>query len=163
MLEELIELARLSPSAANRQRLRFKLVHSSSQNEIVFSTLSWAGYLQDWKGPLEGEKPSAYIIILTTATNIEEVQCDAGIACQSILLGATEKEYGGCIFASVDRKKLKKELSFPNHYQILYVIALGKPKEQVQITKVINNNIKYWRDENGVHYVPKRDLQKLII
>lgn len=61
------------------------------------------------------------------------------------------------------RPKLKKELSFPNHYQILYVIALGKPKEQVQITKVINNNIKYWRDENGVHYVPKRDLQKLII
>ena len=162
-LEDLIDLARLSPSAANLQRLRFKICNEEEDNEKVFSTLSWAGYLNDWSCPEIGERPSGYIIILSTEKDIEKVACDAGIACQSILLGAVESELRGCIFASVKKEKLQKLLKIPKEYSINFVIALGKPKENIKLEHVENNNIKYWRDEKGVHHVPKRSLEDLII
>ena len=163
LLEALIDLARLSPSAANLQRLRFKICNTEEENEKVFSTLSWAGYLTDWKGPEIGERPSAYITILSTEKDTGKVACDAGIACQSILLGAVESELRGCIFASVKRDELQKLLKIPKKYSINYVIALGKPKENIKLEYVENNDIKYWRDENGTHHVPKRKLEDIII
>ncbi len=163
LLEELVDYARLSPSAGNLQRLRFRIVNSEKENEKVFSTLSWAGYLTDWNGPEDGEKPSAYIVILTTENDISKIGCDAGIACQSILLGAVEENLRGCIFGSVNRKILRAKMFIPQDLKIIYVIALGKPNERVAIEKVVDDNIKYWRDENGVHHVPKRNLEDLII
>ncbi len=163
LLEDLVDLARLSPSAANLQHLRFKICNIEEDNDKIFSTLSWAGYLKDWEGPEIGERPSAYIIILSTEKDIEKVACDAGIACQSILLGAVESELRGCIFASVKKEKLQKLLKIPKEYTICYVIALGKPKENIKLEYVENGDIKYWRDENGTHHVPKRKLKDIII
>jgi nitroreductase len=163
LLEDLIDLARLSPSAANLQRLRFKICNIEEENEKVFSTLSWAGYLKDWNGPEIGERPSAYIIILSTEKDAEKVACDAGIACQSILLGSVESELRGCIFASVKKEELQKLLKIPKKYTLCYVIALGKPKENIKLEYVENDNIKYWRDKNGTHHVPKRKLKDIII
>ena len=163
ILEDLVDLARLSPSAANLQRLRFKITNSEEDNEKVFSVLGWAGYLKDWGGPEIGERPSAYITILSTTENPDQVACDAGIACQSILLGAVEEELRGCIFASIDKEQLQKNLKIPKKYSICYVIALGKPKENIKLENVENNNIKYWRDKQGVHHVPKRKLKDIII
>ncbi len=163
LLEDLIDLARLSPSAANLQRLRFKICNTEVENEKVFSTLSWAGYLKDWKGPEIGERPSAYITILSTEKDTRKVACDAGIACQSILLGAVESELRGCIFGSVKRDELQQLLKIPKKYSINYVIALGKPKENIKLEFIENNDIKYWRDKNGTHHVPKRKLKDIII
>ncbi len=163
LLEDLIDLARLSPSAANLQRLRFKISNEEIENEKIFSCLGWAGYLKDWNGPEIGEHPSGYIIILSTEKNIEKVACDAGIACQSILLGAVESELRGCIFASVNKEKLQKLLEIPIKYSICYVIALGKPQEIIKLENVEKNDIKYWRDKNGTHHVPKRKLKDIII
>ncbi len=163
LLEDLVDLARLSPSAANLQRLRFKITNNEEDNEKVFSVLGWAGYLKDWDGPEIGERPSAYITILTTAENSEQVACDAGIACQSILLGAVEEELRGCIFASINKEKLQKLIKIPKKYSICYVIALGKPKENIKLENVENNDVKYWRDKQGMHHVPKRKLKDIII
>ena len=63
-LEELVELARYSASAANLQPLKYILSCEPAKNARIFSTLAWAGYLRDWPGPAEGERPSAYIVIL---------------------------------------------------------------------------------------------------
>jgi len=163
ILEDLIDLARLSPSAANLQRLRFKISNKELENEKIFSCLGWAGYLKDWNGPEVGERPSAYITILSTEKEIGKVACDAGIACQSILLGAVESELRGCIFASVNKEKLQKLLEIPTKFSICYVIALGKPKEIIKLENVEKNDIKYWRDKNGTHHVPKRKLKDIII
>ncbi|MCF7793232.1 MAG: nitroreductase family protein [Candidatus Cloacimonetes bacterium] len=162
-LLDLIDLVRLTATGANKQSLRFKLINKSPETEKVFSCLSWAGYLQDWNGPAEGEKPSAYIIILNDPEIKEKPQYDVGLACQSILLGAVEKELGGCIFGSVKRDHLKKILNLPPELDIMLVLALGKPKEEVVIADVENDNIKYWRDEDGKHYVPKRKLEDIIL
>ncbi|MBT7470163.1 MAG: nitroreductase family protein [Candidatus Cloacimonetes bacterium] len=158
-LLELIDLARLSPSGANLQPLRHIISNDESKNEKVFSTLSWAGFLADWHGPKEGEKPSGYIVILSET----DAKYDVGIACQSILLGAVEKGLGGCIFASINRDKLRTLLQIPAQYEIMLTLAIGKPKEEIVIEKMKNNEFKYWRDDHGVHHVPKRDLKDIII
>lgn len=163
-LKELVNLARLSASAANLQPLNYFLSNHSKQNEEIFSCLTWAGYLKQWPGPKEGERPSAYIIILGDSTISKDFGCDLGIAGQSILLGAREMGLAGCMIGSLKRETIRDIYQIPDHYKILLVIALGKPKEQVVIDNVgPDGSIKYWRDEQGIHHVPKRSLSDIIL
>lgn len=163
-LRELVDLARLSASAANLQPLKYMLSCEPEKNALVFPHLSWAGYLKEWAGPAEGERPSAYIIVLGDTEISRSFGCDHGIAAQSILLGATEKGLGGCIIGTVRRQELRRALDIPSRYQILLVLALGKPKEKVVIETVgPAGKIEYWRDTEGVHHVPKRSLDEVII
>jgi nitroreductase len=164
-LKELVDLARLSPSAANQQQLRYFLCSDAPTNEAIFSCCSWAGYLLDWKGPKEGERPSAYIIVLGNTLFSHHVNIDLGIASQSILLGAVEKELGGCCIASVQKDKLHACLDFPEDLDILLVIAIGKPIETIVLDEINDedDDIRYWRDANDVHHVPKRKLEDIIL
>ncbi len=163
-LRELVELARLSPTGRNVQALRFVLSADAEKNALIFPCLSWAGYLKDWGGPVEGERPSAYIIIVGDTVVSPNFGIDPGIASQSILLGAVEKGLGGCIIATINKPRLASALNLGSHYEILFVLALGKPKEQVVIDPLpANGDIKYWRDAQGVHHVPKRALDDLIL
>ena len=163
-LRELVDLARLSASAANRQPLKYVLATRPQMNDRIFACLTWAAYLKDWPGPREGERPSAYILILGDSAISKEINCDHGIAAQSILLGAREKGLAGCIFGTVNRKKLMETLDLPPQHKILLVLAIGKPKEQAVIEAVgPEDNIRYWRDEEKVHHVPKRTLADIII
>jgi len=164
-LTDLVDLARLSASAANLQPLRYILSADSQKNAQIFSCLGWAAYLKDWKGPEEGEKPSGYIIVLSDSEKANDfVGYDCGIASQSILLGAREKELAGCMIASINRQQLRSLLNIDARFKILLVIAIGKPKEEVVIEPVgSDDNIRYWRDETGVHHVPKRNLKDIII
>ncbi|MFC1798493.1 nitroreductase family protein [Thermodesulfobacteriota bacterium] len=163
-LEEMVDLARLSASAANLQPLKYYLSNDARTNRQIFDCLAWAAYLKDWPGPSEGERPSAYILILGDTTISKNVICDQGIAAQSILLGAVEQSIGGCIVATIRKKKLAAALSLPEQYEIMLVIALGKPAETVEIENMDSDgNIKYWRDEHQVHHVPKRSLAEIIL
>ena len=163
-LRELVDLARLSASAGNRQPLKYILSCDPEKNALIFPQLAWAAYLKDWSSPSEGERPSAYIIILGDTEVSQSFLCDHGIAAQSILLGATERGLGGCMIASVKVDGLRKALGIPPHYEIMLVLALGKPKEKVVIESVgADGDIKYWRDSNSVHHVPKRSLDEIII
>jgi nitroreductase len=163
-LEELVDLARHSASGANFQSLKYILSCDPQTNELIFKRLGWAAYLTDWKGPGEGEKPAAYVVLLGDTRIHKNFFCDHGIACQSMLLGAVEKGLGGCILASIDRDDLRKDLSIDHALEILLVLALGRPAEEVKVEYIKSGqSIKYWRDENGVHHVPKRPLEEIII
>jgi nitroreductase len=162
-LEHLVNLARLSASAANRQPLRFLLYNTPEDCARIFPKTAWAGYLKEWNGPGPGERPSGYIIILGDRTVTEGFGVDPGIAAQSIMLGATASGLGGCMIASVRRDLLREELSVPDRYEILLVLALGKPVEKVVIDDIKDEDVKYWRDEDGIHHVPKRRLDELIL
>lgn len=163
-LVELVDLARLSPSGRNAQPLKYILSVEKEKNAVIFKHLGWAGYLKDWGGPVEGERPGGYIIILGDTQISPTFGVDHGIAAQSMLLGAVERGLGGCIIATVQRKDLHQALAIPERYEILLVLALGKPKETVVLEPVgAEGDIKYWRDENEVHHVPKRSLDDLII
>ncbi len=163
-LRELVDLARLSASAANMQPLRYILSCNPQKNALIFSHLAWASYLKDWPGPGEGERPSAYIIILEDTQISHPMRCDHGIAAQSMLLGATERGLGGCIVGAVDQRGLRKALEIPDLYEILLVLALGKPRETVVIeTLEPAGDVRYWHDSEGIHHVPKRLLDDIIV
>lgn len=163
-LRELVDLARLSASARNLQPLKYLLSCDPPKNALIFPHLGWAGDLKDWPGPSEGERPSAYIVILGDREIRRSFGCDHGIAAQSILLGATERGLGGCIIGSIQRQGLYKALEIPARYEILLVLALGKPKEKVVIETVgPDGATRYWRDSEGTHHVPKRRLGEIIV
>ena len=162
-LHALVDAGRLSPNGANLQTLRYA-VSNGATNNLVFPTLGWAGYLKDWDGPAEGERPTGYIIMLCDSASAKNPLEDAGIAAQSIMLGAVEQGLGGCIFKNINRKQLKENLRLPENLDILMVLALGKPVETVVIDPVgADGDIKYWRDEANVHHVPKRALADVLI
>lgn len=162
-LTSLVDLARLSPSAGNLQPLKFILSNDADKNAKIFSCLAWASYIKDWPGPGEGKRPAAYIVILGDTSIAKDFGCNHGIVAQSILLGATEMGFGGCMLSNIQRDPLRKLLNIPERYEILLVIALGVPRERVVIVDAKNGDIKYWRDVNKVHYVPKRPLEEIIL
>jgi nitroreductase len=163
-LRELVDLARQTASGGNAQPLKYFLCCDRQTNAIIFENLAWAGYLTEWPGPTEGERPSAYILMLGDKEIKASYDYDNGIAAQTILLGAVDKGLGGCIIASVQRAKLRAILNIPERYEILLALALGKPIETVIIEPVpADGDIKYWRDSQGGHHVPKRSLDEVII
>ena len=162
-LRGLVDLARLGGSAKNLQPLKYLIVNSPAQNEILFAHLGWAGYLPEWPGPCEGERPAAYIVCLLDTEIAPEAACDLGLASQNILLGATAQGLAGCRIASVSGK-LHQALKLADHLQILLVIALGVAKEEVVIEEAgPDDSIRYWRDPAQGHHVPKRRLADIII
>jgi nitroreductase len=163
ILKGLVGLARLSASGANRQPLKYLIYNTREDCENVFPSVVWAAYLKDWDGPAPGERPAGYIVILGDRTITETFGVDHGIAAQSIMLGATEAGFGGCMIASIKRDQLRSVLNIPGKYDILLILALGKPVEEVILEEIRDNDVKYWRDSNGRHHVPKRPLDELII
>ncbi|MHC4945841.1 MAG: nitroreductase family protein [Planctomycetota bacterium] len=163
-LRELVDHARLSASGANLQPLKYILSADGSKNALIFPNLAWAAYLKDWSGPSEGERPTGYIIVLGDKTISNIFGCDHGIAAQSIMLAAADQGLGGCMIGSIKRESLRKALAIPDRYEILLVLALGRPAEEVKIEELDSEgDIKYWRDDQGVHHVPKRSLDEIII
>ena len=163
-LKELVNLGRLSASGANLQPLKYILSVTPRMNAEIFSCLTWAAYLKDWSGPEEGERPSAYIVMLGDTGISQDPGCDHGIAGQSILLGAREKGLAGCMLGAVNRDLLRETLAIPEQFKILLVLAIGKPKEEVILETVGDDgSIRYWRDGADVHHVPKRALEDIII
>jgi nitroreductase len=163
-LRELVDAARLSAAAGNLQPLKYILSNQAEKNSKIFQHLAWAGYLKDWPGPSEGERPSAYVIVLGDRRITKSFGCDHGIACQNIMLAAVERGLGGCMIGAINRERLRQDLDIPDHFEILLVLALGKPKERVVLEEVgPDGNIKYWRDSDGVHHVPKRSLNDIIV
>jgi nitroreductase len=162
-LKELVDLARHCASAANNQPLKFLLSTDEQTNKDIFSCLGWAAYLTDWPGPEPMEQPCAYIVITGDHTISDKFWCDHGIAAQTILLGARAKGLAGCMFGAINIKKLKGFLDIPDHLEVKLVVALGKPVEKAVIDTVgADGSIKYFRNEDQIHHVPKRRLQDLI-
>jgi nitroreductase len=166
-LVALVDLARLGGSARNLQPLKYKIVQEPEQRERVFPHLGWAGYIKDWPGPAAGERPVAYIICLldtalAPAPN-SEVGIALGIASQNILLGAADQGIFGCRIGAFS-PGLQAELDLTGDLQIMLVIALGYPAEQVVLEDVgKDGEIRYWRDKQQVHHVPKRSLQEILL
>lgn len=161
-LKELISIARMTPSAANNQPLRYMLFCEEDSCAKVFDTLMWAGYLTDWPGPVAGERPAAYIVIISP-DGVNSAQ-DEGIAAQTILLSAVDMGMGGCMLGAINRPKLAEAIHVPQGYQIKLVVALGYPKEQVVLEEIkADGNKKYYRDSNQVHHVPKIRVEDLIV
>jgi len=166
-LKGLINLARLGGSARNCQPWQYLVVTDDRECNSIFPYIAWAGYLSDWKGPSEGEKPSAYILCLLNKEwlkgNDKEAWFDLGLATQNMLLGAMEQGIGGCRIGAFS-PKMADLYKFPEHLQLSLVIALGYPVETVVLEDTgQDGDIKYYRDNEEIHHVPKRPLADIIL
>jgi nitroreductase len=163
-LRDLVELACYLPSAKNLQPLKYIPICDAAIVEALFPLLAWAGYLPEWPGPAEGERPTAYLAMLGDQQISREFACDSGIAAQTILLGATASGLGGCIIASLEHQKIRELLKIPERFALLMVIALGKPAETIVIDQMSSDDsVRYYRDANSIHHVPKRMRDDLLL
>lgn len=168
LLVDWVDTARFCASSANKQPLRYLVVDEPAACAELFSNLAWAGALKEWSGPQEGERPSAYIIVLRdTERSLGDrfSAWDEGIAAQTIMLAATEAGFGGCMIASFKKKSVSEFCGVEGSaLEPSLVLALGKPKEEVRIVEVgEDGSTAYYRDEAQVHYVPKRPLADVLI
>jgi nitroreductase len=165
-LTRLVDLARLGGSARNCQPWQFMVVTDGGDCAAIFPFLGWAGYLSDWRGPEPGERPSAYILCLLNRSRLKgsdrEAQFDLGIASQNLLLGAMAEGIGGCRIGAFS-PQLADLFEMPEHLELSLVIALGYPSETVVIEPARGEEIKYWRDQEGIHHVPKRSLAEVLV
>lgn len=162
ILLQLVELTRYCSSGRNLQPLRYRLVNDAEECSKVFPNLGWAGYLPQWPGPDISERPTAYLIQCLDTELTHNCMCDDGLQLQAITLGARALGIGGCIIKAFNAKHLAQALAIPEQYELRYVLALGYPHETVKIED-FHGDIKYYRTSDGVHHVPKRQLNDLII
>lgn len=168
LLVSWVDTARIVASSANGQPLRYLVFSTPQDCDRIFPNTAWAGALKDWPGPAEGERPSAYIVICCDAQRSlgERFNAwDEGIAAQTIMLAATEAGYGGCMIASFKKASIAAICGLEGSgIAPELVLALGKPKEEVRIVEVgEDGSTKYFRDEQQVHYVPKRPLSDILL
>lgn len=163
LMTQWVDNARVSASAGNKQPLRYRIVTDKEQCAQIFETLTWAAALPDWNGPEPGQRPTGYIIMATDSETFkgELWRFDAGIAAQTIMLSSTEEGFGGCIMLSFKRGELKKILSMPEDLEPVLVLALGRPIEDIRLVDAVQGDTTYYRDEQQVHYVPKRKLEDI--
>lgn len=166
-LLEIIDTARLASSAINMQPLKYFISNEDIITDKITKMVSFGGLLKDLNLPFEGEEPPAYIVICHDTSIVKEEPIfinDVGIAAEIIGLAATEMGLSVCLMAGFDSSKIKKELFLPDNMEVKLVIAIGKSLEKVKIKEVgSEESVKYYRDENGVHVVPKRKLEDIII
>ena len=166
-LVNLIDLARLGGSARNCQPWQYTPISDAKRCAEIFPYIAWAGYLPEWKGPVEGERPTAYILCLLNRDWLKgsdkEAHFDLGVATQNLLLGAMQEGIGGCRIGAFS-PKLASLFDLPDHLELALVVALGYPVETVVLEDTgESGDIKYYRDEGQVHHVPKRTLTDIIV
>ncbi len=167
MLEELIDCTRYTASSVNIQPLKYFAASEPETIALIQPLTHWAGKLKELHLPREGHRPTAFIVIcqdMSVSDSPTMFQRDIGIAAQTILLAATEKGLGGCMIGSFEKNALKKALSLPEQIEPMMVLAIGKPDETVLLTEVgPGGSTDYYRDENDVHFVPKRALKDILL
>jgi nitroreductase len=161
LLRMMIGAAAAAPCASNLQRLRFSIVTGEHERNTLFPGIGWAGYITDWSGPVPGERPSAYIVVHAPEEDELFTGIDAGIAASHIVLAGAAHGVGSCILLNYDVNAVNRTAHAAGYKPIL-VIALGYPGETVVLEKD-SKIIRYWRDETGVHHVPKLPLETLIL
>lgn len=167
MLEELIDCTRYIASSVNIQPLKYFAASEPETVALIQPLTHWAGKLKELHLPREGHRPTAFIVIcqdMSVSDSPTMFQRDIGIAAQTILLAATEKGLGGCMIGSFEKNALKKALSLPEQIEPMMVLAIGKPDETVLLTEMgPGGSTDYYRDENDVHFVPKRALKDILL
>ncbi len=162
ILKKLVNAARLAPSAANLQPFKYVVVYDKKLCNQIFKTIKWASYLKPSWSPREGERPTAYIVILNTQRDNPYYMRDMGLAAENIILSAEEEGIGCCILYNIDRDAIRDILNIPVEYQIDSMISLGYKGEEV-ILEENSEKVEYWRDENDILHVPKKPLEEILV
>ena len=166
-LLELVDCARFAPSSVNGQPFRYLLVYEKEQVDRLQALTGWARALPDMKLPHPGKCPTAFIVICQNTEwddNLNRYLRDVGAVAQTMLLAAAEKDLGGIMIGNFSPEKVAKAMDLPETIVPMLIVAIGRPDEKIVLTEIENGqSTKYYRDEQDVHYVPKRKLEDIVI
>lgn len=165
-LEDYVDTTRFTASSVNMQPLKYFIAYEKEMVDTIQAMTKWARALPDLDLPYVGKRPTGFIVICQDtdiAPNTQRFMKDVGIVAQTILLQATEEGLGGCMIGNFKPEEVSETLGFSENIVPLLIVALGKPDEEIVITDVKENGTNYYRDENDVHYVPKRSLEDILI
>ena len=166
-LAEFVDCARFAPSSVNRQPFRYYLACEQAQLETIQPLTGWARALPEKHLPYPGKRPTAFIVICQDTDwepDLNRFRTDVGIVAQTMLLAATEAGLGGIMIGNFSPAKLSAALALPDHLVPLLIVAFGKPDETIVLTEAApGESLNYYRDENDVHYVPKRRLEDVLL
>jgi nitroreductase len=127
-LMQILEAARLSPSAKNRQEWKFIVLRDAA----VRNKLAEAANGQTWAA-------KAPVIVVACGTETEHIMpcgqfaytVDVSIACANMVLIATELGIGSCWLGAFDEKAVKTILDIPDRARVVAVIPFGYPAHPV--------------------------------
>lgn len=162
---KMINNARICSATRNSQPLKYKILHSESEVGEFMPITYWAKSL-GIKLPPDGHEPTAFIILFHDEEIVPFQSIyykDVGICAEAITLTATELGLGSCMIGSFDAEKTKEIFSLRDSLMPVLCIALGYADETAIIEDALDGEIKYYRDENNVHHVPKRPLEEIIL
>ncbi len=166
-LLEMVDCARLAASSVNQQPLRYYLAWEKEEVAKIQRMTKWARGLPQMELPHKGMCPTAFIVICQDTDiweSLARFQKDVGIVAQTILLAATEMGLGGCMIGNFNAGEVKENLELAENLAPLLIVAIGKPAEEIVLTEIgPEESTAYYRDENDVHYVPKRRLNDILI
>ena len=164
LLIKCVDAARLAPTAANLQPIKYKIINDEKNVAQVFKHVKWAGYIAPEGNPKTGEEPTAYIAVLADLEIKKSgYEVDYGSQVSTMLLAAEELNIGACWIQSVDCVEVSSLLSLPENLKLLAVVAMGAKAEQPVYFDKTGDSIKYYKDENGVLNVPKRTLEEILV
>ncbi|WP_022820004.1 nitroreductase family protein [Fusobacterium russii] len=163
---KILNAARYSSSAKNRQILRYAYTIDDEKCQQIFKNVSLGGALKKEEKPTIDERPRAFIAIVTDDCIQEDSSSlffNMGIASQNIVLMANDSGLSSCIVMAYNKKEVDKILNLPENYSSKILILLGRGKEEVKVIDIHSNeDTKYYR-ENLTHCVPKIVLEDLIV
>ena len=163
VLERIMEAARLSSSASNRQQLRFVVVRSPEMVEKVFPFTHWASALPKEVGqPKDGEHPALFVVpIYEASEKAKWTDLDIGIAETRMALAAAADGVGSCILANIERDPIREVLGLSASTEIATIVAFGYPTQTSHIVPMKNGDVKYYLDDKKDYCVPKRSREEL--
>lgn len=165
LLTDWVDCARLSPSAANRQPLRYRIVDDPALAGKIFPLTRWAGLLGPAGTPGPGERPTAYILLLTGRESAPGGSPhDAGAAAQTIQLLAAAHAVGCCWMGAIEREAILALCGLdPERFALDSLLAMGYAAERPVFEDADDGDTRYYRDETGRHYVRKLPLRDVLV
>lgn len=126
-LKNILEAARLAPSANNRQPWKFIVVKERKRRQELAQAANGQTFV--------GEAP---VIIAAVATNPEQVMTcgvpnyavDLAIAVDHMTLAAVDEGLGTCWIGAFSQQRAREILGIPAKYRVVTLLPLGFPRKE---------------------------------
>jgi nitroreductase len=123
-LMRILESARLSPSASNRQERRFIIIKDAKTRKLLCEAAKNQSFVAE-----------APIVIAACSVESEYVMScgqlaypiDTAIAVDHMTLQAVEEGLGTCWIGAFDEKEVKKILHIPDNVRVVALLPVGYP------------------------------------
>jgi len=162
LLLSYVESARLSPSGANLQPLKYVIIQSKEKVSAVSKHVRWAGYLNGTYTPSKTEQPTAYIAVMKdNLISTSMAEFDAGAAIMTINLRAEADGIGCCIMGAIERESICQLMNTPDNLSLMYILALGYKGESPTYVDMDGDDVKYFLTERRIT-VPKRKISDIL-